>query len=67
MRGRRRDRPFWYLRRKRHELQADVDEEFRAHLEMRVEELTSEQSLDDGEWHQVDMDLSAPILVAAGS
>jgi predicted permease len=41
MRGRRRDRPFWYLRRKRHELEADVDEEFRVHLEMRVEELTS--------------------------
>jgi predicted permease len=41
MRGRRRERPFWYLRRRGHELQAEVDEEFRVHLEMRVEELTS--------------------------
>jgi predicted permease len=41
MRGRRRERPFWYLRRRRHELQAEVDEEFRVHLEMRVEELTA--------------------------
>jgi predicted permease len=38
---RRRDRPFWYLRRTPDELQAEVDEEFRVHLEMRVEELMS--------------------------
>ena len=41
MTGRRRDRPFSYLRRKRHELQAEVDEEFRVHLEMRADELKS--------------------------
>jgi hypothetical protein len=42
--GRRRDRPFWYLRRKPDELQADIDEEFRVHLEMRVEELIASKS-----------------------
>ncbi len=32
-------RPFWYLRRPRHKVRADVDEELRVHLEMRAEEL----------------------------
>lgn len=32
---------FWFVRRQRDELQADVDEELRTHLEMRVDELTS--------------------------
>ncbi len=32
-------RPFWYLRRRRASVAADVDEELRAHLELRVEEL----------------------------
>ena len=41
-------RPFWYLRRKTDELQADVDEEFRVHLEMRVEELMSEGMSSEG-------------------
>ena len=36
-----RHRPFWFLRRKGGELQADVDEELRVHLEMRVEDLMS--------------------------
>lgn len=35
-----RERPFWYLRRRPQELQADIDEELRFHLEMRVAELT---------------------------
>ena len=43
-----RDRPFWYLRRKTDELQADVDEEFRVHLAMRVEELMSEGMSSEG-------------------
>jgi putative ABC transport system permease protein len=34
-----RQRPFWYLRRRRAQLQADVDEELRVHLEMRTDEL----------------------------
>src|SRR6185295_15633894 len=38
---RRRERPFWYLRRRPNELQAEVDEELRAHLEMRIEELVA--------------------------
>ncbi len=37
----RRDRPFWYLRQKRDQRQAEVDEELRVHLEMRTEELMS--------------------------
>jgi len=41
-------RPFWYLRRKTDELQADVDEEFRVHLAMRVEELMSEGMSSEG-------------------
>src|SRR5215510_6688924 len=37
----RRERPFWYLRRQRDQVRADVDEELRAHLDMRVDELTA--------------------------
>ena len=37
----RRERPFWYLRRPPDELQAEVDEELRVHLEMRIEELVA--------------------------
>ena len=37
----RRGRPFWYLRRQPDELQAEVDEELRVHLEMRIEELVA--------------------------
>ena len=36
---RRRDRPFWYIRRRPESVVSDVDEELTAHLEMRVEEL----------------------------
>src|SRR5262245_10298472 len=39
MAGHRRRRPFWYLRRQADELQAEIDEELRVHLEMRIEEL----------------------------
>ena len=37
----RRQRPFWYLRRQPGELQAEVDEELRVHLDMRIEELVA--------------------------
>jgi len=37
----RRRRPFWSPRRRPGELQADVDEELRVHLEMRVDELVA--------------------------
>jgi putative ABC transport system permease protein len=37
----RRQRPFWFLRRRPDALQADVDEELRVHLEMRIEELVA--------------------------
>jgi putative ABC transport system permease protein len=36
-----RERPFWYLRRRPDELQTQVDEELRGHLEMRIEELVA--------------------------
>ena len=39
MTRRHRERPFWYLRRRPDAVQADVDEELRVHLDMRVEEL----------------------------
>ena len=35
----RRDRPFWYLRRKPDELQSAVDEELRVHLEMHLAQI----------------------------
>src|SRR5262245_66212610 len=41
MNRRRGERPFWYVSRRPRELQADVDEELRVHLEMRVEELVA--------------------------
>jgi len=37
----RRERPFWYLRRRSDQLQADVDEELRVHLQMRIDELVA--------------------------
>jgi putative ABC transport system permease protein len=37
----RRPRPFWYLRRRPETVTAEIDEELREHLEMRVEELTA--------------------------
>jgi predicted permease len=35
-------RPFWYLRRRRKTVAAEVDEELQAHLEMRAEDLRAE-------------------------
>jgi predicted permease len=35
----RRDRPFWHLRRRPHQIDAEIDEELDVHLEMRVQEL----------------------------
>ena len=35
-------RPFWYLRRRAETVNSEVDEELKAHLEMRVEELRSQ-------------------------
>lgn len=35
-------RPFWYLRRRAETVNSEVDEELKAHLEMRVEELQSQ-------------------------
>lgn len=37
----RRERPFWYMRRRPNQLQADVDEELSIHLEMRIDELAA--------------------------
>jgi hypothetical protein len=34
-------KPFWYLRRRSRQIAAEVDEELRTHLAMRVEELVS--------------------------
>lgn len=36
-----RDHPFWYVRRMPNELQAEIDEELRVHLEMRTDELVA--------------------------
>ena len=35
------ERPFWYLRRRSNEHQAEVDEELQVHLEMRIDELVA--------------------------
>ena len=35
----RRDRPFWYMRRRPRELDAELDAELRAHLDMRIDDL----------------------------
>ena len=35
-------RPFWYVRRSRQAVAADVDEELRLHLDLRIEELRAE-------------------------
>src|SRR5262245_7880249 len=39
--GKRRLRPFWYLRRRPDEVQAEVDEELGVHLELRIAELVA--------------------------
>jgi putative ABC transport system permease protein len=38
---RRCEHPFWYIRRQPDQLQAEVDEELRVHLEMRAEDLVA--------------------------
>ena len=40
-RAKERSRPFWYLRRRPEAVAAEVDDELREHLEMKVEELTA--------------------------
>src|SRR5687768_9678561 len=39
--GNERDRPFWYIRRRPAQAQAEVDEELRVHIDMRTEELAA--------------------------
>jgi len=50
--GQRRQRPFWYLRRRPDELQTEVDEELHIHFEMRIEELVAKGIATDAARHE---------------